>query len=85
MRPSLTYFELELVSFSGLCDVVIDPPFYVFANSLSVGKIGKRLFTITNPSECNLNFDVRTMFQTSDAVMSHVSKTSGTLLAKQEV
>jgi hypothetical protein len=43
-RPSITYYEFELLSFSALCTVNIEPPFYVFANALSVGTIAKRSF-----------------------------------------
>lgn len=81
-RPSITYFEFELISFSSLCKASVDQAFYVCPGSLHVGEMLRKKFVVRNHSQCDLQFRVEPAFRSHDQIAALISEESGTIPAQ---
>ena len=64
-RPSITYYEVELVGNVKFCSLEVSPQFYVFPETLYIMKEYKKAFTIKNLSDVGLNYSCR-LYMKSD-------------------
>lgn len=55
-RPSITYYELEMVGNVRFCSLDISPYFYVYAEELYIKKEYKKVFQIKNLSDIDVNY-----------------------------
>lgn len=58
-RPSITYFELELVARVSFCKIEVSPSFYVFPNKLLINKEYSQKFKIKNISDVEVKFFIK--------------------------
>ena len=58
-RPSITYYELELVGNVKFCSLEISPQFYIFPEELYIKKEYKKLFIVRNLSDIDLSYHCR--------------------------
>jgi len=75
LRPSLTYFEFEVVSEVKFNSITIDPPLYHFPAPLIINKAYEHTFVITSQSDAEINYSIRLHDRSSEYLGYDLSTT----------
>ena len=81
-RPSITYYEVELVGNVKFCSLDINPQFYVYNEDLQFMKEYKKTFIVRNLSDIVVNYSVRLVWKSDENMVCSIEKNAKGIIEK---
>lgn len=67
-RPSICYYEFELIGLTNYFNILVEPPFTAFSANLFVGKKYTKKFKLINRQKCNVQYQLKTHAKSNGAL-----------------
>lgn len=84
-RPSITYYEFELVGNVKFCSLDISPPFYVFPEELFISQTYKKVFIFKNLSDIDVKYSCKLYCLTDENLSYSIENNQGTILKSSTI
>lgn len=81
-RPSITYYEMELVGNVRFCSLEISPQFYVYPDDLHFMKEYKKFFVIRNLSDISVNYNCKLFWKSDDSMICNIEGNAKGIIEK---